>query len=276
MAKKMVVGVVAAVLVGVFLFGTRFFGYVGTIVDKGKEAARDSVPFELKLAEAKKKVANLDSVIEAHMKQMANLKTDRDSLDETIARTETSIGQQEKEMAYLVSLLQGNDSEFVSVKTTKGNEKKSVAEVTSKLKATKASYDRAQKGLESDKKDRDAKQAQYDEHVKQLNQLDTLRKDLASRIKDLETQQAVLKTRKATEAAQYDESDIKDAQAIIDELETTLDRENNLLDIKKSNGSFEVDLDSSSQEEGDILEEVNKALEGKNVKPADELISIER
>ncbi len=86
----------------------------------------------------------------------------------------------------------------------------------------------------------------------------------------------MLKTRKATEAAQYDDSDIKDAQAIIDELENSLDKENNLLDIKKNNGSFDVELDSHEAEEGDILEEVNKALEGKNVTPAKELISIER
>jgi chromosome segregation ATPase len=276
MAKKIVVGVVGAALLGVFLFGTRFFGYVGTVVDKGRQAAQDSVPFELKLEEAKKKVAKLDNVIENHMKQMANLKTDRDNLDETIAKTEAAIGRHEQEMAYLAGILQGNDSEHVFVNTTKGTEKKSVAEVTSKLKATKANYDRAQKALASDKQDRDAKQATYDEHVKQLNQLDTMRKDLSSRIKELETQQAVLKTRKATEAAQYDDSDVKDAQAIIDELENTLDKENNLLDIKKNNGSFDVELDSTEAEEGDILEEVNKALEGKNVTPAKELISIER
>jgi chromosome segregation ATPase len=275
MAKKFVVGIVAAVLVGVFLFGTRFFGYVGTMVDKGRQAADDSVPFEWKLEEAKKKVAKLDGVIENYMKQMADLKTDSNNLDETIVKTEASIGRQEQEMQYLAGLLQENNSDHIYVKTTKGNEKKSVAEVTSKLKTIKVNWDRAQKALASDKKSLEEKQHQYDEHVKQLNQLDTLRKDLANRIKELETQQAVLKTRKATEAAQYDESDIKDAQAIIDELENTLDRENNLLDIKKNNGSFDVDLDSAPEEEGDILEEVNKALQGKDVQPAEELISTE-
>jgi len=275
MAKKFVVGIAGAVLLGVFLLGTSFFGYLGTGVDSIRQAAQDSVPFELKLAEAKKKVANLDNVIENHMKQMAELKTDRDVLDKDIEKTEVAIEKFEQDMKYLAGILGENDSEHVYVKTTKGNEKKSVTEVKSKLKTIKTNYDRAKKALADDKGSRDQKQAQYDEHVKQLNQLDTLRKDLANRIKDLETQQAVLKTRKATEAAQYDDSDIKDAQAIIDELEKNLAKENNLLDIKKSNGSFELDLESSEEEEGDILEEVNKALEGKDVKPTEELISTE-
>lgn len=275
MAKKAIVGIVAAVLVGVFLFGTRFFGYLGTGVDNIRQAAQDSVPFEMKLAEAKKSVAKLEGTIEAHMKTMADIKTERDTLDKTITKTETEVARYERDMAYLAGLLNENDSDTVYVKTTKGNEKKTVADVTNKLKATKASYDRAQKSLANDKKDREQNQKLYDEHVKQLNQLDTLKKDLASRIKDLETQQAVLKTRKATEAAQYDESDVKEAQSIIDELEKSLNRENNLLDIKQNNGSFDVELDAPAEEEGDILEEVNKALEGKNVKPAEELISTE-
>jgi chromosome segregation ATPase len=271
MAKKIVVGVVATALLGVFLFGTRFFGYVGTGVDNVRKAAQDAVPFEMKLAEAKKKVDKLDDVIETHMKTMADIKTDRDTLDKTIAQPEKQFSDYQQELAYLASLLNQNDSDTVFVKTTKGNEKKTVAEVTTKLKATKAKYDRAQKNLDSDTKSREQKQKLYDEHVKQLNQLDTLKKDLANRIKELETQQAVLKTRQATEAAQYDDSDIKDAQAIIDELEKTLNRENNLLDIKQNNGSFDVELDAPSEEEGDILEEVNKALEGKNVTPSVEI-----
>jgi chromosome segregation ATPase len=208
------------------------------------------------------------------MKTMADIKTDRDTLDKTIAKTEKAIVGFEQEMAYLAGVLNENDSDTVFVNTTKGKEEKSVAEVTSKLKATKANYDRAQKNLVSDTKSREQKQKLYDEHVKQLNQLDTLKKDLANRIKELETQQAVLKTRKATEAAQYDESDVKEAQSIIDELEKSLNRENNLLDIKQNNGSFDVELNAPSEDEGDILEEVNKALEGKNVKPS-ELISTE-
>jgi chromosome segregation ATPase len=268
MAKKAIVGIVAAVLVGVFLFGTRFFGYLGTGVENVRQAAQDAVPFEMKLAEAKKSVTKLDGTIESHMRTMADIKTDRDTLDKTIAQTGKAIKGFEQEMAYLASLLNENESGTVYVNTTKGKEEKSVAEVTSKLKATKANYDRAQKNLVSDTKSREQKQKLYDEHVKQLNQLDTLRKDLTNRIKELETQQAVLKTRKATEAAQYDESDVQEAQAIIDELEKSLNRESNLLDIKQNNGSFDLDLNTPSEEEGDILEEVNKALEGKNVTPS--------
>jgi chromosome segregation ATPase len=268
MAKKAIVGIVAAVLVGVFLFGTRFFGYLGTGVENVRQAAQDAVPFEMKLAEAKKSVTKLDGTIESHMRTMADIKTDRDTLDKTIAQTGKAIKGFEQEMAYLASLLNENESGTVYVNTTKGKEEKSVAEVTSKLKATKANYDRAQKNLVSDTKSREQKQKLYDEHVKQLNQLDTLRKDLTNRIKELETQQAVLKTRKATEAAQYDESDVQEAQAIIDELEKSLNRESNLLDIKQNNGTFDVELNTPSEDEGNILEEVNKALEGKNVQPS--------
>lgn len=275
MAKKAIFGVAGAVLLGVFLFGTRFFGLVGTGVDKVRQAAQDSVPFEWKLEEAKKKVANLDSVIDSHMKTMATLKTENDRLDKAIVQTEKKIDGYQREMAYLAGILNESTDNTVYVNTSKGKEEKSVSEVTTKLKATKSSYDRAQKAVAADMKSREQKQLQYDEQVKQLNQMDTLRKDLANRIKELETQKAVLTTRQATEAAQYDESDVQEAQSIIDELEKSLAEQNNLLDIKQSNGSFDVELEATPAEEGDILEEVNKALEGKNVTPAEELISTE-
>jgi chromosome segregation ATPase len=275
MAKKIVVGVVGAALLGVFLFGTRFFGYVGTVVDKGRQAAQDSVPFELKLAEAKKKVGKLDDVIEKHMHLMAETKQQIDGLGTEIADREKALGVQLEELAHLRNLEKNADTEFVSVKTKTVTKDIPVAELKNEIDIRTGSYMRGNQGLETKRKSREEKQKQYTEFQKQYNELVTVKEQMELRIKELESKQAVLETRKAAEAAQYDDSDVKEAQEILDELDRGLGVESNMLDLKTGTGAGRIDLDLSG-EDTNSRDQLDEILKKNDVKPADHLISIER
>ncbi len=276
MAKKIVVGIVGAVLVGVFLFGTRFFGYVGTVVDSTREAAQNSVPFDLKLKEAKKKVAKLDGTIQKQMRLMAETKEEIDRSGVEIAKREESLGVQLAEMSKLRSVQKNADTEYVSVKTTAGPKKYSVSELKNDIDIRLGSYKRGQHALATKQKSREEKQKQYAELQKQYNQLLTVKEEMDLRIKELESKQATLETRKAVESTQYDDSDVKEAQAILDELDRGLNVQSNLLDMKTGTGSGRIEVDLSTDKDSTSLEELDQILKEKDVKPADHLISIER
>lgn len=274
MTKKIVVGAVGAVLLGVFLFGTSFFGYMGTMVDEAKQAAKDSVPFEMKLKEAKKKVAKLDSVIEKHMKLMAETQADIKSLGEQIAQSEKNLDVQLAELGKLRDLEKNADTEYVSVKTTSGDKKYTVSQLNNEITMRIGSYKRGNQGLDTKKKSLDAKEKQYAEFQKQYNELVTVKDQMELRIKELESKKAALETRQAAEATQYDDSDVKEAQEILDELDRGLNVESNVLDLKTSTGQGRIDVDLSGEEENS-RDELDEILKKNDVKPASELISIE-
>lgn len=273
MAKKAIVGIVAAVLVGVFLFGTRFFGLVGTGVDKVRQAAQDSVPFEWKLEEAKKKVAKMDDVIEKHMLLMAETKQDIDKLGTEIADREKSLDTQLADLGHLRNLEKNADKEFVSVKTKSETKKVPIAELKTEIDIRTGSYKRANDALKTKRDMRAEKQKTYTEFQKQYNELVTVKEEMELRIKELESKKAALETRQAAEAAQYDDSDVKEAQDILDELDRGLSVEANMLELKTGTGAGQLDLDLSTEEDNSSREELDEILKQNDVKPAEELIS---
>lgn len=274
MTKKIIAGVVGAVLLGVFLFGTRFFGYVGTVVDSAKEAADAAVPFEMKLKEAKKKVASLDGVLKEHMQLMAQTKTEIQTLGKQIADAEKNLDVQLAELGKLRDLEKNADTEFVSVNTTSGTKKYTKKQLENEVTIRIGQYKRGEEGLDLKRQSLEQNQTKYAEFQERYNQLITLKDQMELRIKELESKKAALDTRKAAEATQYDDSDVKEAQEILNELDKSLDTQSNLLDLETSTGTGRIELDLSGEEETS-REELDQILKKNDVKPAHELISTE-
>lgn len=271
MAKKCVVGLVGVVLLGTFLFGTSFFGYLGQVKDEIQQTAQDAVPFKMKLAEAKKVVANLDKVIAEQERQMAITMAERDGHQKNIKTESENMEKLNEQLVYLHGVLNGNDEEYVSIKTTDGTQKRSATEVKNNLKTTLVRFQATQKKLTTETENRDRQQKMYEEYQKSYDALVAKKERLTQRIKELEANQVALETRKATESVQIDDSAIKEAEDFLNKLEKDQAVQNNLLNIKKNNGGFEVD--PNAEEEGDLLEEVKKAIES-NAKPS-KMISVE-
>lgn len=273
MVKKIVVGVVAATLLGVFLFGTSFFGYLGTGVDKVREAAQNSVPLDVKLDQAKKAMPKLDDVIEKQMRLMAETKQDIDSLGTEIAEREKSLDVQLAELGHLRHLEKNADTEFVSVKTKTATKKYSVAELGNEIDIRTGSFVRGKEALETKRKLREEKQKQYADHQKKYGELITQKEQLELGIEALESKIAALETRKAVEAVQVDDSVIGDVQGIIDEVDREVSVQSNMMDLKTGKGAGRIDVDLSGEEDASSREELDEILKQNDVKPADELIS---
>jgi len=276
MAKKIVVGVIGAVLVGVFLFGTSFFGYLGTGVDKVREAAQNSVPPELKLEQAKKAMPELDNVIEKQMRLMAETKQDITNLGTEIANREEALGVQLAELGYFRNLEKNADTEFVSVKTKNATKKYPIAELKNEIDIRTGSYKRGKEALQNKQKLLEEKQKQYTDHQVKYGELISKKEQLELAIEALESKIAALETRKAVEAVEVDDSVIGDVQSIIDEVDRDVSVESNMLDIKTGKGAGRIDVDLSGEEDASSREELDEILKQNDVKPAEELISIER
>lgn len=263
--KKVVLGIAGTVLLGTFLFGTRFFGYVGSGVDSIREAADDAVPTAMKIKEAKRLVASSDKAIANLEKQMAITMAERDGLEESIKNTDERLAKLNEEMQYLAGVLRENDSEYVYVNTSNGKQKKSVSEVENKLKLTLANVRNAKKSLAIDKDSRDREEKKYEQYQQQYNSFIAKRDELNQWIKETESNQVALETRKATEAAQFDDSAFEEAEELLKEIKKDQAVQDNLIDIRQSHGTFEVQ--PNAEEEVDLLEEVKNELES-NAKPS--------
>jgi chromosome segregation ATPase len=275
MIKKAAIGMVATILVGVFLFGTRFFGFVGTGVDNVRNAAQDAVPFAWQLEEAKKKVAKMDGVIEEHMYLLASLQQDISKLNTDIAEREKSMGTQLAQLGELRNLEKSASGEYVSVKS--GEQKKSVPveKVSRDINVRTASYKRNAKALETRKEMLAQKQTTYTQSKAQLDELVSVKEQMELRIKELEAKKATLATRKAAEATQFDDSDVKAAQEILDELDRGISVEANMLDLKAGASGSILEFDLNDDAANTSREELDEILHNGAGVP-EELISIER
>jgi phage shock protein A len=273
MAKKIVVGVVAAVLVGVFLFGTRFFGLVGNSVDKLRQAAQDTVSPETKLELAKKAMPELDSVIEKQMRLMAETKQEIESLGTEIANRDQALGVQLAELGHLRNLEKNADKEFVSVKSGNTTKKYSVAELTNEIDIRTGSFKRGKEALETKRKLLEEKQKQYADHQKQYGELISKKEKLELAIESLQSKIATLETRKAVEAVNVDDSVISEVQSLIDEADRDVSVESNMLDLKTGKGAGRIEVDLSGEEDSSSREELDEILKQNDVQPAEELIS---
>jgi len=276
MTKKFVVGVVGAVLLGVFLFGTRFFGLIETGVDHVRQAAQDSVSMKTKLELAKNAMPELDGVIEQQMRLMAQTKQTIDSLETEIAQREADLGVQLAELGHLRNLEKNADKEFVSVKTKTATKKYSVAELTNEIDIRTGSYKHGKEALETKRQLREEKQKQYADYQKQYGELVSKKEQLGLAIEELESKIAALETRKAVEAVQVDDSVISEVQGLIDEVDRDVSVESNMLDLKTGKGAGRIDVDLSGEEDASSRDELDQILKQNDVKPAEDLISIER
>lgn len=271
MLKKIVIGAAAATLLGVFLFGTSFFGYMGTMVDDVKTAANDAVPFEMKIKEAKRLVNNLGDAVQKQKVHMAQIMTQQDRYKANVKNDTEKVAQLQEELEYLAGVVEGADSESVYVNTTDGKQKRTVAEVKNKMTGTLASFKLAKRSLETNKLNLDRENQKYHQAETLLTELEAKKNALAQRIKELEALKAEVETRQAVEASKFDDSAIQEAEAFLNGIEDDLATQRNLLDIEQDHGTFEVQP-NAPEEAGDILDEVKKALdENKN----NELISTE-
>lgn len=273
MAKKIVVGVVGAVLLGVFLFGTRFFGYMGTMVQNAKNAAQESVPFELELAELQKLVDGYDKDIASLNKDIARLEVEVENMDEQIAQKETALKTQESQMMTLLDSLE-DGKEYVSF----GGKEYTAADVRADLVRREKKYDTASRELRQKKDTR----VSHAKHLAALNdRKETMMAEKTQYEADIAELAATKSALEAQETAEnvgeFDDTRREKARELKEKLSNRLRVDQKLMDKQLEAAEPHIPVDVESDAEVNIQERLREKLKNSGAKKADhELISIER
>jgi chromosome segregation ATPase len=273
MAKKAIVGIVAAVLVGVFLFGTRFFGYMGTMVQNARQSAQDAVPFELELAELQKLVDGYEKDIAALNKDIVRLEVEIENMDEQIAQKESSLKDQESQMLTLLDSIEDN-KEFVSF----GGKQYTTAEVREDLVRREKKYDTASNELKQKKSTRES-------HAKNLQALNDRKEAMKAEKTQYEADIAELAaTKSALEAQQtaehvneFDDTRREKARELKEKLSNRLRMDQKLMDKQLESAESTIPVEVETDEEISVQDRLREKLKNSDAKKAgQELISIER
>lgn len=272
MAKKLVVGVVGAVLLGVFLFGTRFFGYMGTMVDSTRQSIQDNVPFELELAELKKLVAGFDKDINKLNKEIVRLEVEVENMDELIAQKEGHLKQQESEMVTLLNGLGDGTTEFVAI----GENEYPASEVRADLVRREKIYDSGMAELEQKKRARDSHSKNLKNLNERKNQMKSEKAEYEAAIAELAATKSALEAQETAETVtEFDDTRQTRARELKQKLQNRLRMEQKLIEKRQESSEGNIPIKVETETEVNVQERLRNKFKG--VKPADhELISIER
>jgi chromosome segregation ATPase len=274
MAKKLVVGAVAAVLGGVFLFGTSFFGYMGTMVDEAKRTAQENVPFELELAELKKLVDGYDKDIDSLNKEIVRLEVEVENMDEQIAQKEETLKKQESEMLALLDRLGDGKTEYVSV----GNKEYTVAEVREDLVRREKKYDSGLAEVTQKKATRKSHQERLQYLNDHKNTLKTEKSQYEADIAELAATKSALEAQEtADNVDKFDDTRRNKARELKQRLQDRLSMDQKLMEKRAESADVNIPINVETDEELNVQDRLRNKLKNSDAKKADhELISIER
>jgi len=270
MAKRIVVGVVAAVLVGVFLFGTRFFGYMGTMVQNARNSAQDAVPFEMDLAELEKLVKGYDQDINDLNKQIVRLEVEIESMDEQIAQKEAIVKKQESEM---LALLANVDKGYVA----KNGDEYTPEQVQTDLNRREKKYDAAVNELKQKKSTRES----HTKHLQTLNdRKEAMKAEKAqyeADIAELAATKSALEAQETVENVQeFDNSRREKARDLKDKLAKRLKMDAKMMEMQEDAVEPGIPVNTDNEVDANVVDRLREKLKNSDAKKADHLISIER
>lgn len=254
MVKKSIYGVAGAAALGLFLFGTSLFSFMHTAVKDARQAARDNVPLEYRLKEARGAVEQIVPDIRQSMHVIAEQQVELEHLKNEIARKETDVQDRRNELYALNEEFKKGEREYVFAgqSYTADEVKRDLHNRLGRLRVAEDSL----------KRDQDILTAREES----LRKNEALLEEMLARKQDLEIQLAQLaervKTEKAQEAASVldiDDSQLAHAKKLIDELNMQLDVKSKLraAEGKLADG---IPVDATSVVPEDISSEVDSYL----------------
>jgi septal ring factor EnvC (AmiA/AmiB activator) len=257
----------------VFLFGTRFFGYVGTVVDKGRQAAQDSVPFELELAELQKLVDGYDKDIAKLNKEIVRLEVGIENMDEQIAQKESSLKTQESQMLTMLDTLGDGNTEFVSF----NGKDYTPAEVRADLVRREKKYDTASNELTQKKSTRESHAKRLQSLNDQKNQMKAEKTQYEADIAELAATKSALEAQETAENVdEFDNTRREKARELKDKLSNRLRMDQKLMDKQLESAEPHIPVEVEGDAEVNIQDRLRNKLKNSDAPKAGYDISIER
>ena len=265
MIKKVLAGVVGAVVLGVVVYGTSFFGYLRTAKDEIQKAADDAVPMDFKLADAERMVKELDPEIKRVMTLVAKQQVDVDDLNKSVAKKEADLGKAKEQILALKSELDKGEKEYVFE-----GQNYSADQVRTDLDGKFTRFKRDTEMVNREKELLKARQEALTINEGRLDEMITAKRDLESQMEFLKSR---VETEKAAEALGKSEiidsnSKMAKAQKVIADLNKKLDVNDK---VRAAEGRLATDIKVPEKKE---IKNVSQEIEnffGDEAKPKTEL-----
>jgi chromosome segregation ATPase len=263
MVKKIVLGSVAALAVGTFVFGgvRGVWSAVRTGAERVRTAVQDEVPLEFQIDQAHQMVEDLGPEIDRLKRVIAEeaveLRNLRDSIDD---RTEGMASQEEAILRLSADLQSGQERLVYSgVNYTVSQVQRDLTERFNRFQVAEDTLNREQEILS-------AREQAHASHRQMLEEMLSARADLEVEIERL---QARLRSVEAAESIckiEIDDSQLAQCRSRLDEIAVALDVRETMLDEQ---GEFVglIPLESEQAESApiDIAEQVEHYFQGRDV-----------
>jgi len=218
MIKKLILGVLAAGMLGGMLLGTNAMSYLTTSYERVAESVEDSVPLEFQIDRARKMVRDLEPEIRRSMHVIAKEEVEVDELDQRINLGETKSEQDKSEIMQLQADLRTGKSVFryAGHQYTSGEVKQDLARRFARFKTSDATL-----GSLSDM--RDARQRNLDAARQKLAAMMSAQRQLGVEVENLEAKLKLVEVAQASSDFQFDDSQLARAKQLMTDIRTKLD-----------------------------------------------------
>lgn len=257
MLKKLVLGGVAAALLGGVVIGTGAWSHVRTAGGWIAQTAEDSVPLEWEIRRAKDMIANLEPEIAVNAKRIALEKIKVAKLEKDVNSANERLADARRDITRLkLDLESGHDQYTYKGKTFTSNQVKD--ELSRRFKAFKTSNETA------DSLDQmlSARMETLRAATERMEAMLAAKSQLEVEIENLEAQLAAVRVAQTKSEFNLDDSALARTRDLLDNISARIEVER---EMTKVDAQYFGGIDLDEEESGDLLDEITSYLDNENV-----------
>jgi hypothetical protein len=263
MVKKLVLGAVAAAVLGVFVFGRDVGSYVRTGAASVRQAVKREVPIEFEIERARHLVARLVPDVRHCMHVVAEQQVEVEQLEQQIARRESELATQKDKLMTLRNELDSGKSAFVFAGKTYSS-----ADVVHDVSIRFERFKAADELLTADRRILAARQQHLTANQEKLQGLMQSKKDLEVRLEQLAARLQTIRAAETVSTVAFDDSQLSRAKELINQLNRQLDVKQKVLDAEGRLTAL-IPMEDSSVDVGPTAEAVTAQIDAYFQPPAD-------
>ncbi len=225
MFKKVLIGSVATLVIGGYIFGKDVFSYLKTAGSQARDAVKSEVPVEFEIERARELVEELVPDIRHSMHVIAEQQVDIEHLNEVIASREEALNQQREVILALRTDLESGQEMYVYEGRSYSEEK-----VRRDLATRFSRYKTVQDTLARDRQILTAREKALQANQDKLDKMLVVRQDLEVQVEQLEARLKTVQAAETVSVLAIDDSQLNRAKTLIRELNKQLDVKEKLLD----------------------------------------------
>lgn len=246
--KKGVLGAALGAGALYLAFGTSAPSYVRTAFNGVRSGVKNNVPIEFEIRRAREEVANLEPAIKRNIAEIAQADVDVKDLSDEVAVTKANLDKEKSSMLSLRDRLRTEDFRLASGTATNADE------VKNELARRFDSYKLASKVLESKEATLKAKRKSLEAARAQLQQMAEAKKQLLTKIDEIEARQKMIQTTKESRDFNFDDSALASVKQTVSDLAKRLDKEARIAEME---GKYSEGLSITSEPGRDVMKEID-------------------